>query len=117
MKSFAGTVVQTVPEDRRSDATRSLLSACNTLCRTRPGAVRSVQVTLALDDLPVSNGSVVDYVQRIAMERGVAARIQIGEKYVSVVLTRECPAAPGAPGRSQSEVVGWVSRFFSWLSR
>jgi hypothetical protein len=113
MKNFVGTVVQTVPEDRRSDATRALLSACKTLGRTRPSSVRSVQVTLALDDLPVSNGSVVDYVQRIAMEQGVAARIHVGEKHVSVVLTRECPAAQQAPDRSRSEVVGWVSRFFS----
>ena len=112
-----GTVAPTVPENKRSEATRALRSACKTLCRTTPDVIRSLQLTLELDDLPVSNGSVEDFVQRIAMEHGVVARACIGGKHVTVVLTRAIDGEPRAPERSQSEVVGWVSRFFSWLSR
>jgi hypothetical protein len=72
---------------------------------------------LELDDLPVSNASVEDFVQRIAIEYGVVARACVGEKHMAVVLTRAIDGEPLAPERSQSEVVGWVSRFFSWLSR
>jgi hypothetical protein len=87
------------------------------LGRTSPDVVRSLQVTLELDDLPVSNGTVEDYIQRIAMEHGVVARACVGGNHVTVVLTRAIDGEPRAPERSQSEVVGWVSRFFSWLSR
>jgi hypothetical protein len=117
MSDLTELVALTVPEGRRSEATRALVGACKTLRRTSPDTIRSLQVTLTLDDLPVSNGSVEDYIQRIGMEQGVMARACTEGKHVTVYLTRTSFPATSGNDRLPSEVAGWVSRFFSWWSR
>jgi hypothetical protein len=117
MKNLVATMAPAVPENRSSEATRALLSACKTLRRTRPHVIRSLQVTLELADLTVTNGAVEDYVERIGMEQGVATRARVEGRHVTVFLTREIDPASRPPECSKSEVVGWVSRFSSWLSR
>jgi hypothetical protein len=117
MSDLTELMAPTMPVGRRSEATRALVSACKTLRRTSPQAVRSLQVTLALDDLPVSNGSAKDYVQRVGMEHGVMARACTGGRHVTVYLTRASAPATAGDDRLPSEVARWVSRFFSWWSR
>jgi hypothetical protein len=96
MSDLLEAVALTVPEGRRSEATRALVSACKTLRRAAPDVIRSLQVTLELDDLPVTNGAVEDYVRRIGLEEAVVARACTGGKHVTVYLTRaSSPAAPG----------------------